>query len=227
MHDYYEVRRRRKRLPVLPLALLLRCGFGGRRRARYVERALGCSVLTFCYWQAALPDLALADLPEDNPVTHAFAPLLRDRESDPVRLIRNSLVGAIRTERDPSRRMLLAAFLENYVPLSENQRDEVEQEVSGTTSQEVGMLLTSWHKAGLAEGKAEGRVEGKMDGLREAVIRVLENRFGTLPRAMYNLLSAESSSNTLRAWLDLAVSAKELAAIESAMRSLGAPLDAA
>lgn len=66
-------------------------------------------------------------------------------------------------------------------------------------------LLEEIRKEGRAEGRQEGRQEGReegrLEGLREAVLQVLQGRFGRLPRAVRERVMAEADHAALRAML--------------------------
>lgn len=70
-------------------------------------------------------------------------------------------------------------------------------------------LGETWKKRWLAEGRAEGRTEGRTEGEAQALIRLLEKRFGPLSAQMRErILAAEASS--IEMWLDRLMDAPSL-----------------
>ena len=87
-------------------------------------------------------------------------------------------------------------------------------------------LMTSWEREGVKkgivlglkegrekgkqEGKLEGKQEGKQEGWRDALIEVLEGRFGRLPVRTSERLASIGSTEELRALLRRASVAESL-----------------
>jgi len=63
------------------------------------------------------------------------------------------------------------------------------------------------------EGRQEGRSEGILQGRREALIRLLNRRFGELPQAMIRTIENTPDVATLDQWLDSVVTADQLSDI--------------
>lgn len=181
MYDYFAMLRLKFRLPVLPMAVFLRPGFGGIGKGQYTETILGLKVLDFEFHQIALPDVPYSQASPNNPVTHALAPLLRDRPVDPVDLLFTSLHGITLTATDEARQELLTVFVSAYVPLSSEQDADLSSRLKDNQNQEVRRMLTIWQQRGREEGREEGRVEGRAEGLRNAVGITLTDRFAPPP----------------------------------------------
>ncbi len=72
----------------------------------------------------------------------------------------------------------------------------------------MGWITQPYFEDGLEQGRAQGRAEGQAKSL----VRLLENRFGTLPNPLRaQVLNAEVQS--LDAWLDRAFDAPDLQAV--------------
>ena len=63
---------------------------------------------------------------------------------------------------------------------------------------------------GREEGRNEGREEGQITALRDTLLRLLRQRFGTLPVAMVNVVKTTSDRPHLEAWLDRVLTAETL-----------------
>ena len=80
--------------------------------------------------------------------------------------------------------------------------------------------LVEGRAEGLVEGKAEGLVEGKVEGKAEGLVegkaatltRLLERRFGPLPRELASRISA-ADLDELDTWLDRVLDAGTLDAV--------------
>jgi predicted transposase YdaD len=177
MYDYYAMLRLKFRVPVLPVAVFLRPGFGGIGKGRHTETILGLKVLDFEYHQIALPDVPYSQASPSNPVTHAIAPLLRDRPRDPVDLVLTSLRGITRTATDEARQELLAVFLSAYAPLNPEQNADLTSRLGNNQDKEVERMRTMWHEL----GAEEGRLEGRLEGMRHGILTVLGRRFDQTP----------------------------------------------
>src|SRR5690606_34262068 len=69
--------------------------------------------------------------------------------------------------------------------------------------------VDAWARKLMKKGRREGRMEGRSDGLRQALLTVLERRFGAVPagaRARIEAAPAES----LEAWLVNVLEARSL-----------------
>ena len=64
-------------------------------------------------------------------------------------------------------------------------------------------------KKGLMQGKAEGLTQGKAEGKAEALLRLLERRFGAVPEVSRARVLAAPVED-LDAWIDAFVSASSL-----------------
>ena len=59
-----------------------------------------------------------------------------------------------------------------------------------------------------------GREEGRLEALREGILEVLEARFGPLPSALRQRMSAEEDVTKLKSWLRQAVTCGSLTEFE-------------
>jgi hypothetical protein len=190
MFDYYTLLRLRRRLPILPIAVYLKPGFGGITVGRYEERTLSVPVVQFQYHLIALPDLTSTDLPPDNPLAHVFWSFLRDRPQDPVELRLRAYRGIARTTGDPGRRALLVGFTDAYTKLTAAQVRELRTRAQQSEDPIVSLLVPDFVK------------EGRAEGLREAVRRVATARLGPLPADVDAAVARMAGAESLLAVLD-------------------------
>ena len=77
----------------------------------------------------------------------------------------------------------------------------------------MGSLAQEWldegYKRGVAEGEAKGRAEGEAKGRAELLMRLLERRFGPLPRTVKDRIAA-AGPDTLELWGDRVLDAASL-----------------
>ena len=80
----------------------------------------------------------------------------------------------------------------------------------------MGTVAETWTKQAQAEGKARGEARGRAEGLAEgeakSLTRLLERRFGPLPRPVRDRIAA-ASLEQLDTWLDAILDAPSLEAV--------------
>jgi len=85
--------------------------------------------------------------------------------------------------------------------------------------------ISSAERIGIEKGLQEGRQEGLEEGLhqglqtgaREAVLEVLEARFGAVPQEIQEIISAQSDLSILRRWHRQAITHATLAAFQDTL----------
>jgi len=200
MYRYYEVLRRRRKLPVLPIAVYVTGKQEGAASGVYKETVLGLEVLRFQYHVVALQQQTLASLPHDNPVPYALLPLLPDRPDDAVELLLQSLEGIAATEPDQERRVVLVGFLQSFVTLTEEQVAELDARAGNAGPQEVRTMTTLWHE------------RGRKEGAQQMILRFLQARFGELPAGAATALQQITAQEVLEDLASLAATAPSLEA---------------
>jgi len=230
MYGYYSLLRRQRRLPVLPIAIYLRPGYGGVTRGRYEEWLLGRRNLLFEYHLVALPDVQRESLTADNPVTHALAPLLAGKTPGPVDQVLDSYTGIMRTTPDPVRQALLAQFVDAYTPLTTEELAELSARLGEPSLLEVGRMMTRWEARGIEKGLQEGIEKGLQEGIekglqegiekgigqglaagvRRSIHRLLQARFGPLPSSELEVLNRITNISALESLVETAATAGSL-----------------
>ena len=71
-------------------------------------------------------------------------------------------------------------------------------------------LVAKGRKAGLSECRKAGLSEGRQAGLARAVLRLLEHRFSSVPRAVRKRVSSSLDEQELLTWFDRAVAASSV-----------------
>lgn len=81
-----------------------------------------------------------------------------------------------------------------------NRRD-VWKEALKEWNMQVSQQVLEWQQEALARGRAEGRAEGLIQGQAEAIISVLEARFGSLPPELSAAIRQVTDLAALKSWL--------------------------
>ena len=125
----------------------------------------GLDVLDFHYQVVQLNRLDWQTyLRHPNPLATALLAKMRIPRRERVRAKRECLYALAGMRLERSRKTMLAAFIDIYLPLNPNEQQQLQTEIAALLPQEretVMELVTSWHIAGRAEGRVEGRVEGR------------------------------------------------------------------
>ena len=195
----YAHLRSKYRLPVLPLAVYLNVGLEGVGVDEFTETFGDLEVVRFRCIYVGLPALdAVQYVAGENILGVALASLMRVPEAEQGRLISEALRRIAAANIDESRRFMLAEMVQAYWPLNEEQR-KVYETMLGTpgfegvramnkTERELGREegVQTGLKQGLKQGLQQGHQQGHQQGQREAIIEILEYRFGELPPGAQN-----------------------------------------
>lgn len=201
MFDYYVELRRQYNIPVLPIALFLNLGLDGIGWDAYDEVLWDKSVLRFEYAYVGLPALdARPYLEGPSPLGVALAALMKvPREDRPVALLQaRRLIGGAPSVSETGR-LYLAECLENYFPLTDDERAAYE-ELIRTIPAEVRQMETIFEK------------RGKWARSREILELQLSKRFAPLSDEVIQKIKKmpiERVDQLLLEWLD-AKSLKDL-----------------
>ncbi|MCP4664210.1 MAG: DUF4351 domain-containing protein, partial [bacterium] len=121
-------------------------------------------------------------------------------------------IAAVR-DLDEARRFRLFNCVATYIELDTRATEEYETLLRQSENLEVQEMMMTWaqrmeargrdagHKEGRREGRREGRKEGREEGLRQGVLdlvlRLLSQRFGSLPASIKRRIEAISSAQEL------------------------------
>jgi flagellar biosynthesis/type III secretory pathway protein FliH len=134
---------------------------------------------------------------------------------DRVRLKADFLRWILACPIDPARQSLLVEFVETYVALADHEQAEFQQFVRNDPEYtQVQQMITTYEQKGIAEGKQKGIEEGKQKGIeegkQEALILVLEKKFGKLGDAQKQRIRQVTSTPELESLLLAALDAVSL-----------------
>jgi hypothetical protein len=181
MFDYYVQLRRDMGLPVLPIGLYLRVGLDGVGWDAYEEHFWEHTVLRFEYAYVGLPGLDAEQYATgENLLGIALSQLMRVPAGRRAELFAEGLKRIARSGENDWRRFLLAECLEAYTELDDDQRQRLQAMLTTEQYAEVRpVMITTYER-------------GKIAGQREAVLRFLEAKFGSLPAEVTRRVEALS-----------------------------------
>jgi hypothetical protein len=138
-------------------------------------------------------------LGSDNPLAYALMAKMDYNRQERVRLKADFLRWILACPIDPARRSLLVEFVETYLPLVGPEQCEFEQTVrSDDQYHEVEQMITVYEKRGKQEGK------------QEALILLLEKKFGKLGAARKRKIRKIESTQELESLLLAVLDARSL-----------------
>jgi hypothetical protein len=111
----------------------------------------------------------------------------------------------------------LFRFLDWIIRLPDDLQDLFETEMDEMQSEKDEIYLTKWERRGLQKGLEQGLEQGQTRARREALVRVLELRFGPLPDQVGETLSGITDLDHLARLLDAATLATSLSEFEKAL----------
>ncbi|HEX9680668.1 MAG TPA: DUF4351 domain-containing protein [Anaerolineales bacterium] len=190
--DYYRLLGIRYGLPVHTAAVYGRGGPPGLVENVDGEFSCGQMISAFRYNSLGLSGASAAEyLARPEPLAWALAALMRPeglggRGQLAVECLRRI---AAASALDEARRHLLLNFVRTYVKLDDRAAREYETLLHEPANQEVEAMVMTWAD----EVKAEGRKEG----MRDLVLHLLSQRFGTPSEQVRRRISAITSSQEL------------------------------
>jgi hypothetical protein len=200
MFEYYALLRLRFKLPVFPIVLYIVPGTGSNTRETYVESLFGEEILNFQYVVVGLPEMQADDyLESDNPLAPALSALMQPAQ---VGRAMQKIVSLRRTANsgvDDARRLLLANLIETYLRLNVEEETEFQRVISEASEQEVREMLSIYEERGIVKG------------MRNAVLRLLREKFGELPEQVETRVRSITDEAELDTLLGRVLSANSLA----------------
>jgi hypothetical protein len=107
---------------------------------------------------------------------------------------------------DDARKLLLVNIIETYFELSDDEQRRFERLLSRKEFRTVQEVKETW----LDRARAEGRQAGVIEGKREALLRQLSAKFGSLTPDTIAKVAAVPSAAELDAYLDRILTAESL-----------------
>ncbi len=187
MFQSYASLRSRHGLPVLPIAIYLNVGLDGIGHDVYEEKFWSLRTVHFEYLYVGLPALdAIQYLEGDNPLGMALSALMRMPKDRAAELGMQALRRLTEAPVTSQQLYLLTECVQAYLPLDAEQLREFERIASGTPSEGVKPMNTTWHE--------QGEMRGELKGQRKTLLQQLKKRFGPTSQAVISqieLMSAE------------------------------------
>jgi hypothetical protein len=197
---YYMYLRMKYRVPVLLIAVFLRGGRKPLAMREFVDEAEGVEVcrfryLAFCLGQSRAKEF----LDRPQPLAPGLAALMRS-SWDPVEKRLRCLKAIGHKDVDEARRFLLAKVVDLYVELDEAQAARFAAEVAKEGNEEVREMVITWE-----ETIADRVARGKIALARDHILRILKQRFESVPAFVRQKIEGIQSLERLEGILDQAI----------------------
>ena len=211
--------RLRRGLPVVPILVNLRGGNPGRGREELSEGFGEPPTARFSYRTLSLSGcLAEEYLARQEPLAWALAALMRpgrwSRAEQKIECLRRIAAADLPSNH----RFLLGNWVETYLQLDDRDLAEYESLRGLVVNTEVRAMEMTWAdmkelegvRKGVAQGLAQGLAQG-VEALHQVVLRLLNQRFGTVPDSVRQKVEAIDSMDSLS---DLATKILEVKSID-------------
>jgi predicted transposase YdaD len=192
MFYYFAVQTYKHDLPVYPIAIFSWDSPRTPEPGQYLVEFPDRRVLEFNCAVIQLNRLNWRDyLKRDNPAASALMAKMGVKPEDRPKVRAACLGMIVRLNLPEKKRRPIMRFIDAYLPLSAEQKEEFKQEIKEFRPKErkVAMeYITSWEREGIEKGRAEGRLEGRLEGKLEgrlegkleAVISLLTQQIGPI-----------------------------------------------
>ncbi len=149
--------------------------------------------MPFRYWCIGLLELNAEEyLATKNPVAYGLAPLMNRGSFSKPRLKAICLSGIARSDINEVQAVLLAFFVDTYLPLNEAEEGEFQKLIQ--QEEVIAMqFITSWERQGIIKGRAEEALIAR----RETLLLQLQEKFGEVPSTAKKQVEAISSKKEL------------------------------
>jgi hypothetical protein len=192
MFEYYVQLRRDTGLLVLPIGLFLRVGLEGVGWDTYEEHFWEHCIVRFEYAYVGLPALDGEQYATgENLIGVALSTLMRVPPERRAELFAEGLKRIARSGENDWRRHLLTECLEAYANLDEMQKERLQALLNTEQYQEVKPIMITTYE------------RGKIAGVREAVLKLLEKKFGPPSPGLQQRVEALSPEELQQLLLDL------------------------
>ena len=138
--------------------------------------------LRYCYHSIKLKRYNWADfLKQSNPLAFALMAKMDYSKADRVKLKADFLRLILKADFNKARQSMLLEFVENYIKLSKNEQSDFEELIDKKEYVEVAKMVTVYEERGINNGIEQGMQKGMQKTAHDAVLEVLEVRFGDVP----------------------------------------------
>ena len=217
MFGYFARFHERYRLPIYPIVIFSYTSPLRAEPKKYSLKFPDLEVLKFQYRTVQLNRLHRRDfLRSSNPVASALMARMYIKEKDRPRVKMECLRLLATLGLNPAKQQLISGFVDAYLRLNQPELLVFEAEIAKLHPEEEKAVLkitTSWKE----EGILEGQIAGKVEGLRQATLKILEKRFGSVPEDLVLIVQTTKDPGKLES-LNLG------AAVEPSLDSLRATL---
>jgi len=220
MFQYYALLWLRYRKPIVPIVVYLKGGGDGLVEEAYDVTVLGRKALQFWYQSVSLAPLDAREyLGRGNPVAAALAALMdRRRSREPLTLRALMLQAVAESNLDDARKFMLLNLVETYFELAAGEEKRFRRLLSKKGFREVQEMQVTWADRMRAQYEKEGREQGLVEGKREALLRLLANKFGQLSEELTAQVRALESAEELDVYLDRVLTASTLGEMQLGAR---------
>jgi hypothetical protein len=190
---------------IVPIAMFTDDAVWKTRVPEQFELSLpGRTFVRFEYHVIKLKNLDYREfLESENPLAYALMAKMNYNRKERVRLKADFLRLILGCRVDPARQSLLVEYVETYLPLTSDEETEFRQIVtSGRKYVEVEQMITVYEKRGIEKGIEKGR--------QEALILLLEKKFGKLSAAQRRKIRQIESPEKLQPLLLAVLDANSL-----------------
>ena len=218
MWCYYMQIRLRHELLILPILLNLRGGRPG-VSLEVLKEGVGAARVTFPYHLLGLSGCQAEEwLARPEPIAWAFAALMRSKSWSRAELKIECLRRVRKSEVTGFRKEVLVNWLIACVRLTGKNAAEYKRLLELEDNKEVEKMETT------VLDRAEARGEAKaVEKMRQAVLKCLEQRFGTVPKQVRRCLGATKSPELLTTLFEKLMSAGSVDDLVALARATSAP----
>jgi hypothetical protein len=170
-----------------------------------------------------LAKLDVREYVEKSPLAAALAALMnRSKVPDPLELRAVMLRQIVEGRLDEARKFLLVNVVETYFELDEEDKERFRRYLSTRGYREVEEMEVTWADRMMEKGRVEGRQEGREQGLkagviegkREALLRLLNTKFGSVSEETKSRVQALESAAELDTYLERVLAAGSIEEME-------------
>jgi Domain of unknown function (DUF4351) len=189
--------------PVLSVLVNLRGGRGGAAWREVAEEVLGQPVLRFRFLEFGLAKCRAEEyLARPEPLAWVLSALMRRERLSPAEHKVRCLKRLAAADLTGKQQLILGRCVDAYLDLHGEDQRQFEELGSRKENQEVEAMAMTLLQRTEAQALKKGRLEGRREGRREGEVRLLlgqlERKFGPLPEAVRQRVSAADSERLLR-----------------------------